>query len=130
MLKKGMYYICSPLSASTKEEIQKNMLQARHYMESISQSFSCRAIAPHAYLPELLDDQSQRERSLGLAIGQVLLSWCDGLIVCGDVISSGMKKELEAAEKKQIPIYFYRENRRGFYISTYRKQERKNEMQI
>ena len=62
MLKKGMYYICSPLSASTKEEIQKNMLQARHYMESI--------------------------------------------------------------------IYFYRENRRGFYISTYRKQERKNEMQI
>ena len=23
MLKKGMYYICSPLSASTKEEIQK-----------------------------------------------------------------------------------------------------------
>lgn len=48
MLKKGMYYICSPLSASTKEEIQKNMLQARHYMESISQSFSCRAIAPHA----------------------------------------------------------------------------------
>lgn len=106
MLKKGMYYICSPLSASTKEEIQKNMLQARHYMESISQSFSCRAIAPHAYLPELLDDQSQRERSLGLAIGQVLLSWCDGLIVCGDVISSGMKKEIEAAEKKQIPIYF------------------------
>ena len=98
MLKKGMYYICSPLSASTKEEIQKNMLQARHYMESISQSFSCRAIAPHAYLPELLDDQSQRE--------------------------------IEAAEKKQIPIYFYRENRRGFYISTYRKQERKNEMQI
>ena len=58
------------------------------------------------------------------------LSWCDGLIVCGDVISSGMKKEIEAAEKKQIPIYFYRENRRGFYISTYRKQERKNEMQI
>ncbi|MFR2825137.1 MAG: hypothetical protein ACLTCQ_11790 [Enterocloster bolteae] len=84
-------------------------------MESISQSFSCRAIAPHAYLPELLDDQSQRERSLGLAIGQVLLSWCDGLIVCGDVISSGMKKEIEAAEKKQIPIYFYRENRRILY---------------
>ena len=27
MLKKGMYYICSPLSASTKEEIQKDESQ-------------------------------------------------------------------------------------------------------
>ena len=107
MLKKGMYYICSPLSASTKEEIQKNMLQARHYMESISQSFSCRAIAPHAYLPELLDDQSQRERSLGLAIGQVLLSWCDGFIVCGDVISSGMNQDIEGYYNNLIPFYFF-----------------------
>ena len=98
-------------------------------MESISQSFSCRAIAPHAYLPELLDDQSQRERSLGLAIGQVLLSWCDGLIVCGDVISSGMKKEIEAAEKKP-PIFSIKINRNLLLFSTYRKQERKNEMQI
>ena len=83
MLKKGMYYICSPLSASTKEEIQKNMLQARHYMESISQSFSCRAIAPHAYLPELLDDQSQRERShwTGKSV-RCILSWCDRFELC------------------------------------------------
>lgn len=74
--------------------------------------------------------RARGKEALDWPIGQVLLSWCDGLIVCGDVISSGMKKEIEAAEKKQIPIYFYRENRRGFYISTYRKQERKNEMQI
>ena len=36
MLKKGMYYICSPLSASTKEEIQKNM----EYAKKINNEFA------------------------------------------------------------------------------------------
>lgn len=36
-----MVYICSPLSAPTKEELRANMEQARRYMQFVSRSFQC-----------------------------------------------------------------------------------------
>lgn len=115
MRKDGIYYVCSPLSAPTREDIYQNMMNARRYMELVSRQFGCRAVAPHAYLPELLDDRNPCERELGLQFGMSLLALCDGLIVCGMCISNGMREEIRMAEKKRLPVYFLLELLEGDY---------------
>lgn len=100
-----MVYICSPLSAPTKEERRANMEQARNYMQLASQYYCCRAVAPHAYLPELLDDSVLWERELGLAFGMILLGKCQALLVCGNRISKGMEDEITRAKRLDIPVY-------------------------
>lgn len=62
MNKKPMVYICSPLRASTEEGIKRNMEKAKDYMDFVSKRYGCRAVAPHAYLPQFLDDYTPEER--------------------------------------------------------------------
>ena len=100
-----MVYICSPLYAPTKEEIRTNMEQARDYARLVSDVFKCRALAPHAYLPELLDDRIPWERELGLSVGMRIIERCQALIVCTKTISQGMKREIEAARRLNLPVY-------------------------
>lgn len=98
-------YICSPLFASTQEEIKENMLQARQHMHVIKNLYGYRTYAPHAYLPELLNDQEPEERALGLSFGMELLKRCQILIICGEKISEGMCKEIKAAALLGLEIY-------------------------
>lgn len=62
--------------------------------------------APHAYLPYLLDDTVAEERALALEFDTKLLKLCTRLVVYGDVISSGMRMEIEEATKLGIPILY------------------------
>ena len=87
-----MVYICSPLSAPTANEIRANMELARSYMQLVSKVFRCRAVAPHAYLPELLDDMKLLEHS-------------QALIVCSPIVSCGMQAEIVKARELGIPVY-------------------------
>ena len=105
-MSKDLYYVCSPLGAPTKEEIRANMLKARKYMEWVSKRYNCRAIAPHAILPEYLDDHNPEERELGLKFGMDLLTICKKLVVCGNSISSGMCAEIALAKKLGIEIIY------------------------
>ena len=52
----ALTYVCSPLSAPTRAEIMVNAQRARTYMTMCEREFGCRAVAPHAYLPYLLDE--------------------------------------------------------------------------
>ena len=54
----ALTYVCSPLSAPTRAEIMVNAQRARTYMTMCEREFGCRAVAPHAYLPYLLDDSN------------------------------------------------------------------------
>ena len=85
--KKELVYICSPLRADTAEEMRLNILKAREQMEVVSEIYNCRAIAPHAILPDYLDDNNPEERALGLKFGLDLLKLCKLVVVCGDVWS-------------------------------------------
>ena len=60
----ALTYVCSPLSAPTRAEIMVNAQRARTYMAMCEREFGCRAVAPHAYLPYLLDDFNPEERAL------------------------------------------------------------------
>ena len=101
----ALTYVCSPLSAPTRVEIMANAQRARTYMAMSEREFGCRAVAPHAYLPYLLDDSNPEERALALSFGASLLALCDRLVIYGDRISSGMKEEIQSARELGIPIF-------------------------
>ena len=100
-------YICSPLSAPSWELVEQNMLKAQQYMRKVSAKLSCSAVAPHAYLPNLLDDNIPKERELALSFGLRLLELCDCLVICGDRISQGMQGEINKALELGLDILQY-----------------------
>ena len=97
-------YVCSPLSAPSPEGIEANMRKARQYMRETAACYGCRAIAPHAYLPRLLNDRIPAERALALSFGQGLLAVCDGIVLCGNTISKGMAQEIAYAVSMEMPV--------------------------
>ena len=97
-------YICSPLRADSYPDMLRNMNRAQNYIEIAAGRYKCRAVAPHAYLPFILDDNEPDERALALDFGKKLLELCDVLIVCGDIISEGMRGEIEYAAELGIPV--------------------------
>lgn len=103
---KLMTYVCSPLSAPTRAERLANAAKALTYMADAEREFGGRAVAPHAYLPYLLDDSIPEERELAIEFGQRLLGMCEQLVVYGETISEGMRKEMELAEESGIPILY------------------------
>lgn len=106
MIKKNeLVYICSPLSAPTGMQMRENMHLARFYVNIISSRFGCRAIAPHGFLPEYLDDNIPEERAIGLQFGLAVLEQSKAVIVCGNRISEGMSGEIKRAKELQIPVY-------------------------
>jgi len=102
-------YVCSPLSAPTRAEMLANAAKASTYSAWAEKEFGGRAVAPHAYLPYLLDDRVPEERALALEFDLKLLSMCSRLVVYGHRISTGMRGEIEYAERLGIPV-LYRED--------------------
>ena len=108
MLKGKRAYICSPLSAKTREERMFNMGLAKAYLDTVSQVFHCRTYASHAYLPLMLDDTIQRNGSWRFPLGKQLLDFCDVLIICGGRISSGMEGEIRYAHDTEKEVVLAR----------------------
>ena len=106
MLKGKRAYICSPLSAKTREERLYNMGLAKASLDTVREVFHCRTYASHAYLPLMLDDTIPEERKLALSIGKQLLDFCDVLIICGGRISSGMEGEIRYAHDTGKEVYW------------------------
>lgn len=66
-------------------------------------------IAPHLYLPQLIDKATGCEQALSL--GLELLATCDEVRVFGDVVTEAMDGELREAKRLSIPAHFVREVR-------------------
>jgi hypothetical protein len=97
-------YICSPLRADDRPGVFRNVNKAQQYIELAAERYKCKAVAPHAYLPFILDDNDPDERALALDFGIKLLDLCDVLFVCGDMITEGMRGEILHAAKMGIQI--------------------------
>ena len=130
MKENDIVYICSPLSAPTKEGIRQNMEKAAHYARLVSGTFGCRAIAPHSFLPEYLDDNIPEEREAGLAFGLSILRLSRAIIVCGSRISSGMQGELKMAGELHIPAYALLEQEGSTTLVKITQEERMDEVQV
>lgn len=97
-------YICSPLSAPTASGIRANMLFARAKCDEYRAAGFYAPWAPHAWLPEFMDDNSAEERKIALEFGQMMLANSDTIVVCGYKISSGMYGEIAYAIKNGFHI--------------------------
>ena len=111
----SLTYVCSPLSAPTRAEMLANAAKATTYMVQAEKEFGGRAVAPHAYLPYLLDDRVPEQRTLALDFGMKLLAMCSRVVVFGNRISSGMEGEIRAAKQLGIPVY-YRAGIKGLHV--------------
>ena len=130
MKKNDLVYICSPLSAPTKQGIRMNMEKAAYYAGLVSGVTGCRAIAPHSFLPEYLDDNIPEEREAALAFGLSILKLSKAVIVCGNRISSGMRGEIKMAGELNIPAYALVESTSGITLAKIMQEARTNEMQV
>lgn len=130
MKKNDLVYICSPLSAPTEQGIRKNMEKAAYYAGLISGVTGCRAIAPHSFFPEYLDDNIPEEREAALDFGLSILKLSKAVIVCGNRISSGMRGEIKMAGELNIPAYALVESTSGITLAKIMQEARTNEMQV
>ena len=74
-------YVCSPLSAPSRAEMLANAAKACTYAVKAEEEFGDRAVAPHAYLPYLLDDRIAEQRALALEFDMKLLTMCARVVV-------------------------------------------------
>lgn len=100
-------YVCSPLRGNTPEAMQQNMLTAKAYMAYAYETMNFSVVAPHAYLPVILDDDRPDERALALQFGLQLLALSNIVLVCGNRISEGMRGEIRYAARLKKPIYTF-----------------------
>lgn len=84
------------------------MFRARFYMKLFADAYGYRTYAPHAYLPELLDDKNKKERDIALSFGLDLLKLCQIVIICGEKISEGMQREIALAFQIGKKVYHWR----------------------
>lgn len=99
-----LVYICSPYSG----DIANNEQKARMYSRFAVQQGAI-PITPHLLYPQFLNDDNPSERELGMFFGMVLLTKCEQVWVFGNVISSGMDKEIRKAKSKGIQVRYFAE---------------------
>lgn len=124
-------YVASPLSGATTEEIAHNMRRAK-YLESVvslyfyDRGYSVKAIAPHAYLPEFLDDNVPEERAVSINFGMEMLKTCDAIAVfCSHKepkITNGMAQEILSSVKAGKIIFCFSEKEKEI-VSSFLKEK-------
>ena len=97
-------YICSPYSG----DVERNTENARRYSRfAVDQH--CLPITPHIYFTQFMNDEIPEERETALFMNLILMSKCTELWVFGDVISKGMKAEIDRAKRKHMKIRYFTE---------------------
>jgi len=96
---KKKVFICSQLRGEFEENIEKAKKYSRF---AVLTGFL--PITPHIYFTHFLNDNHKEEREIGMSLGRELLSACDELWIFGEIISEGMKLEIELAKGLNIPV--------------------------
>lgn len=99
--KRPLVYICSPYSG----DVEANVKAAQNYCRlAVDKGYI--PVAPHLLYPQFMNDDDPAERNLGLSFGNVLMSKCAELWVCGDRLSPGMEAEFDLASERGMTIKF------------------------
>ena len=98
-------YICSPYAGDVETNVQK----ARRYCRfAVDKGYI--PIAPHLLFTQFLNDDSPKERQLGIFFGNVVMSKCSEVRVFGDRISDGMEAEIKRAKRKNYRLRYFNED--------------------
>jgi hypothetical protein len=100
MAERPFAYVCSPF----RGDVEKNTERAREYCRKVYDA-GYAPLAPHLYFPQFLNDNNEQGREAGMDMGAALLPLCCAIVMCGSEITQGMKLEIEAAKRLDIPIY-------------------------
>lgn len=92
-------YIASPYAGDVKNNIEFAK-HACQYVITTGNAFFC----PHLLYSQILNDNNEEDRKLGLDMGKRLLLKCDELWAFGNRISQGMFEEIEFARQNDIPV--------------------------
>ena len=95
-------YVCHPFAGDP----EGNADQVRAICSSLADA-GLLPIAPHVYLPQFIDEATGRERAMALCLE--LAAACDEVRVYGGRITEGMRREIEHAEARGIPVRFAEE---------------------
>ncbi len=97
-------YICSPYAG----DIERNTENARRYSRfAVDQH--CLPITPHIYFTQFMNDAVPEEKDIAIFMNWVLMSKCAELWVFGEVVSKGMKAEIDRAKRKHMKIRYFTE---------------------
>ena len=98
-------YICSPYAGDVETNVQK----ARRYCRfAVDKGYI--PIAPHLLFTQFLNDDSPKERQLGIFFGNAVMSKCSEVWVFGEHISNGMEAEIKRAKWKNYPLRYFNED--------------------
>lgn len=97
-----VYYVASPLAAPTAQGICRNAMTARYYESTVYSSMAVAAYAPQAWLYTL----ETTHRQTCIVFGTEVLRNCKALVVCGPMLSAGMKMEIAEAIRLGIQIIY------------------------
>ena len=95
-----LVYICSPYSGDTEGNAKKAIRYSRFAVDN-----GAIPLAPHLLLPLFMNEETERE--LALFMDMVLLGRCEEVWVFGNVISKGMRAEIDRANKKNKPVRYF-----------------------
>ena len=95
-----LVYICSPYAG----DVERNVQNAKRYC-AFALSYGALPIAPHLLFPQFMgSEETEETRELALHMGLILLSKCHELWYFGDIVSDGMKKELNRARWRDMVV--------------------------
>ena len=97
-------YVSSPF----RGDEDGNVAKARWYARYVADE-GYLPVVPHIYFTQFLRDHILEERNKAMQMNRVLLLECSELWVFGNVISEGMKQEIEWAKAAGIPIRYFDE---------------------
>jgi hypothetical protein len=89
-------YVCHPFANDPAGNIERVRAISQFLIDD-----GALPIAPHLYLPQLVDEASGREQALALCLE--LLGTCDEVRVFGDLVTEGMERELRVREGPRHP---------------------------
>ena len=99
----NMIYVCSPFKG---DDIEQNIERARRYCRKIAMTGRI-PFAPHLYFPQFLDDAEPQERERGIDYALKSMWFCSEVWVFGDVISEGMRREIDHAKKTRKVVKYF-----------------------
>jgi hypothetical protein len=88
-----IFYLAHCVGAPTREGIEANLADTRLWLKLLVETISDVAFCvPWLPYVEVLDETKHRER--GLRDDHIILDRCDGFVMCGPTLSSGVRGEL------------------------------------
>jgi hypothetical protein len=97
-------FVCSPL----RGDIEGNTKKAEQYCRYVT-LLGHNPFAPHLFYTRFLDEHSELERKMGIALGMQRLRKCDEVWVFADCFlhcSAGMMAEINEAHLYGIPVKY------------------------